>query len=159
MTSTTVEFRTQTSNRGERVFIVEQEDTSQFLLYETDTAAEPTELTVNEHRPGIYELSTARETAEPKIAMLANAAFQSIAVADNVPPATNVFALVETGNFIDGHEHTKLYEKTLGMTAVAMTRQGNEVILLGGNAQEVNGNATWTLHDSNIYRATAHPSI
>ena len=153
----TIEFRTQTSTRGERVFTVEQENADSFLLDEkANTVTEPLQLTVNEHGPGVYEVSIAREATEAEAAMLANAAFQSMALEDSMlRHTTNVFAVVEAVDFKKEHGRANLYKNALGMTAVAMTRQGDEVIMLGGSAQEVSGNATWTLHDANIFRVAA----
>jgi len=156
MALSNIEFRTQTSTWGERVFTVQQERPNEFFLNGAGTGKEPTILTTDERGPGVYEVAVKRTATPTEAAMLANAAFQSIAVfEDNVTNrSTDVFALVETSDPLVAHEHAGLYEKGLGMAAVAMTRRGDEMIMLGGDAQEVSGNAAWTLHDANIYRVT-----
>src|SRR5215469_13418298 len=106
----TIEFRTQTSTRGERVFTVEQENADSFLLDEkANTVTEPLQLTVNEHGPGVYEVSIAREATEAEAAMLANAAFQSMALEDSMlRHTTNVFAVVEAVDFKKEHGRANL---------------------------------------------------
>lgn len=156
MVQRNTEFRTQTSVQGERVFNVRQESPDSFLLEERDRPAErPILLTTNERGLGVYEINMERWATPVEAAMLANAAFQSIVVENSLLDIqTNTFAIVGTRDFLKGHEHATLYEQSLGMAAVAMTRQGDEVIMLGGDAQEVNGNAAWTMHDANIFRVT-----
>lgn len=156
MTLSSIEFRTQTSTRGERVFTVQQERPNTFSLNEAETRKEPTLFAADERGPGVYEVAIERTATPTEAAMLANAAFQSIAVFENniANRNTDIFALVGTSDLLAAHEHANLYDKGLGMAAVALTRQGDEIIMLGGDAQEVSGNAAWTLHDANIYRVT-----
>lgn len=151
-----IEFRTHTSPHNERIFTVQQQRVGDFLL---DQGFEETKKSVllrtQEHGPGVYEIHLEKRAVPIEAAMLVNAAFQNIAIEDGLNDRkTDTFALVETTNFLEGHRYATLYEEALGMEAVALTRRRDEAIMLGGSTQEVNGNATWTLHDTNIFRVT-----